>query len=135
MLFKHKIIYRQILHRLHYCGNKVINFRCRFFLISGKKFVLEITRVVKLPKKAKNLFLEKWKNMARQVLFSEEKFFKDQASKGVKNILSEVVGKRSEDKSNTEKVIIPTVSAKERAGDDCINTSNQFTVRQNKLPN
>ena len=105
------------------------------FFNQWKKICVGNNTGSKTSQKAKNLFLEKWKNMARQVLFSEEKFFKDQASKGVKNILSEVVGKRSEDKSNTEKVIMPTVSAKERAGDDCINTSNQFTVRQNKLPN
>ena len=43
------------------------------------------------------------------------------------------MGKRSEDKSNTEKVIIPIDSDKKRAGDDCINTNNQFTVRQNEL--
>ena len=43
------------------------------------------------------------------------------------------MGKRLEEKNNTEKIIISIVCDKERAGDDCINTNNQFTVRQNKL--
>ena len=68
--------------------------------------------------------------MTRQILFSEENFFKYLASKGVRNILG---WKRSEDKSTTEKVIIPVVSDKERADDDCITTDNHFTVSQKKL--
>ena len=71
--------------------------------------------------------------MTRKILFSEEKFFKYLASKRVRNILGKVVGKRLEEKNNTEKVKIPIVYDKERAGDDCINRNNQFTVRQNKL--
>ena len=58
--------------------------------------------------------------MTRQILFSEEKFFKYLASKRVRNILGIVVGKTLEQKYNTEKVIIPIVCDKERAGDDCI---------------
>ena len=71
--------------------------------------------------------------MTRQILFFEEKFFKYLESKRVWNILGKVVGKRLEEKNSTEKVMIPIVCDKERAGDNCINTNNQFTVRQNKL--
>ena len=48
-------------------------------------------------------------NMAKQILFSEEKFFKYLTSKGVRNILGKVVSKRSDDKSNSKKVTIPIV--------------------------
>ena len=48
-------------------------------------------------------------------------------------ILGKGVGKRLNEKDNTEKVKIPIVCDKERACDNCINTNNQFTVRQNEL--
>ena len=50
MLFTHKIIYRQILHRLLNCGEKMQNFPCDFFSQCLKtNFVLVITLVIKFP--------------------------------------------------------------------------------------
>ena len=66
---------------------KLQNFRCQFFFSSmvKQKFALVITLVIKFPrKKDKKTFLDKWKNMTRQILFSGEKFFKYLANKGVR---------------------------------------------------
>ena len=94
---------------------------------------------MKFPeRKIKCLLLDKWKNMTRQMLFSEENSLNTWQAR-VWNILGKVVGKR------LEKIIIPIVCDKERAGEYCINTragedfinakKTQFTVRQNKLSN
>ena len=89
--------------------------------------MLLITPVIKFPeRKIKGLLLDKWKNMTRQILFSEENSLNTWQAR-VWNILGKVVGKR------LEKIIIPTVCDKERAGEDFINAKNHFTVRQNKL--
>ena len=74
--------------------------------------------------------------MTRQILFSEENSLNTWQAR-VWNILGNVVGKR------LEKIIIPIVCDKERAGEYCINTragedfinakKKQFTVRQNKF--
>ena len=72
---------------------------------------------------------------ARQMLFSEKKFFKAQASKRVKNILGRVVDKRSEDKNNEEEVMIPRGSDKEKYRDDCMNANKQLTCRLSEKNN
>ena len=98
--------------------------------------MLVITPVIKFPeRKIKSLLLDKWKNMTRQILFSEENSLNTWQAR-VWNILGKVVGKR------LEKIIILIVCGKERASEYCINTragedfinpKKQFTVRQNKL--
>ena len=90
--------------------------------------MLVVTPVIKFPvRKIKSLLLDKWKNMTKQILFSEENSLKNWQAR-VWNILGKVVGKR------LEKIIIPIVCDKERAGEDFIKAKNHFTVRQNKLP-
>ena len=52
-------------------------------------------------------------------------------------LVGEVEGKRSGDKNNKEKVVIPIGGETERAGDDHANTNRQLsckTVRQNIHP-
>ena len=89
--------------------------------------MLVITPVIKfLEGKIKSLLLDKWKNMTKQILFSEENSLNTWQAR-VWNILGKVVGKR------LEKIIIPIVCDKERAGEDFIKAKNHFTVRQNKL--
>ena len=78
--------------------------------------MLVITPVIKfLERKIKSLLLDKWKNMTRQILFSEESSLNTGQAR-VWNILGKVVGKR------LEKIIIPIVCDKESAGEYCINT-------------
>ena len=89
--------------------------------------MLVITPVIKFPeRKIKSLLSDKWKNMTKQILFSEENSLNTWQAR-VWNILGKVVGKR------LEKIIIPIVCDKERAGEDFIKAKNHFTVRQNKL--
>ena len=64
--------------------------------------------------------------MTKQIFFSEENSLNTWQAR-VWNILGKAVGKR------LEKIIIPIVCDKERAGEDLIKTKNHFTVRQNNL--
>ena len=89
--------------------------------------MLVITSVIKFPeRKIKSRLLDKWKNMTKQILFSEENSVNTWQAR-VWNIFGKVVGKR------LEKIIIPIACDKERAGEDFIKAKNHFTVRQNKL--
>ena len=89
--------------------------------------MLVITPVIKFPeRKIKGLPLDKWKNMTKQILFSEENSLNTWQAR-VWNILGKLLGKK------LEKIIIPIVCDKERAGEDFIKAKNHFTVRQNKL--
>ena len=89
--------------------------------------MLVITPVIKFPeRRIKSLLLDKWKNMTKQILFSEENPLNTWQAR-VWNILGKVVGKR------LEEIIVPIVCDKERTGEDFIKAKNHFTVRQNKL--
>ena len=89
--------------------------------------MLAITSVIKFPeRKIKSLLLDKWKNMTKQILFSQENAVNTWQAR-VWNIFGKVVGKR------LEKIITPIACDKERAGEDFIKAKNHFTVRQNKL--
>ena len=89
--------------------------------------MLVITSVIKFPeRKIKGLFLDKWKNMTKQILFSQENALNTWQAR-VWNIFGKVVGKI------LEKIIIPIACDKEKAGEDFIKAKNHFTVRQNKL--
>ena len=78
--------------------------------------MLIITPIIKFPeRKMKSLFLDKWKNMTRQILFSEKNSLNTWQAR-VWNILGKAVGKR------LEKIIIPIVCDKESAGEYYINT-------------
>ena len=89
--------------------------------------MLVITPVIKFSeRKIKGLLLDKWKNMTKQILFSEENSLNTWQAR-VWNILGKLLGKK------LEKIMIPIVCDKERAGEDFIKAKNHFTVRQNKL--